>query len=90
VDTDGRVSNGPTIAALGWMRATGCIRLGPAGPVVGHRDTTDAFRLGRYLVLPMAVRRRSGLDAGQAPACAHTTHRLNVRIQEDARAKLPL
>jgi hypothetical protein len=67
IDSDGRVSNGSTIAALGWGAGDRLHMALVGGSVVVHRDPSGAFRLGRkpYLVLPMAVRRRSGLGAGQ-------------------------
>lgn len=62
VDADGRVSNGSTIAALGWGEGDRLHMALVGESVVVHRDPTGAFRLGRK---PMAVRRRNGMGAGQ-------------------------
>jgi hypothetical protein len=65
IDRWGVVSNRATIAALGW---TGGDRIQIAlvgGSVVAHRDPAGVFTMGPkpYLVLPAAVRHRSGLRA---------------------------
>jgi hypothetical protein len=67
IDVDGRISNCSTIAALGWCEGDQLHMALVEGSVVVHRDPAGAFRIGRkpYLVLPIAIRRRSGLG----PSC---------------------
>jgi hypothetical protein len=66
IDADGRISNCSIIAALGWREGDQLHMALVDGSVVVHRDPAGAFRIGRksYLVLPVALRRRSGLGAG--------------------------
>ena len=66
VDSEGRVSNGATITALGWVRGDRLHISLIAESVVVHRDPSGAFTMGGkpYLVLPAAVRRRSGVRTG--------------------------
>lgn len=66
LDSEGRVANRSTIDALGWT-AGDCLSIAlVGGSVVVHRDASGAFVMGAkpYLVLPAALRRRSGLGAG--------------------------
>ena len=66
LDADGRLSNRSTIDALGWT-AGDCLSIALVGvSVVVHRDPSGVFAMGSkpYLVLPAALRRRSGLGAG--------------------------
>jgi hypothetical protein len=67
IDSDGRVSNSSIITALGWSEGDRLHMALLGQSVVVHREPTGAFRLGRkpYLVLPVTVRRRSGLGPGQ-------------------------
>jgi hypothetical protein len=63
LDSDGRLSNRSTIDALGWT-AGDCLSIALVdGSVVAHRDPSGAFVMGTkpYLVLPAALRRRTGL-----------------------------
>ena len=65
LDQEGRLSNRSTINALGWT-AGDCLSIAlVGGSVVVHRDPTGAFAMGTkpYLVLPVALRRRTGLGA---------------------------
>lgn len=65
LDQDGRLSNRSTIDALGWTTGDHLHIALLGGSVVAHRDPAGAFEMGAkpYLVLPAALRRRTGLGA---------------------------
>lgn len=65
IDAWGVVSNRSTIDALGWTTGDHLHIVLVGESVVAHRDDTGAFAMGTkpYLVLPAAVRHRSGLRA---------------------------
>jgi len=65
LDSEGRLSNRSTIDALGWTTGDSLNIALVGGSVVVHRDPTGAFVMGTkpYLVLPAALRRRTGLGA---------------------------
>jgi hypothetical protein len=62
IDTWGVVSNRATIDALGWTAGDRIQIALVGGSVVAHRDPAGVFEMGPkpYLVLPAAVRHRSG------------------------------
>ena len=67
VDADGRISNASIIAALGWGAGDRLQMALIDGSVLVHRDRSGPFGIGHkpYLVLPVAVRRRNGMGAGE-------------------------
>lgn len=78
VDADGRVSNRSTIAALGWRGGDRLHIALVAGSVVLHRHPAGVFTMPtkpNLVVLPAAVRKRSGMRAGeQVLIAADPTH----------------
>jgi len=63
IDTWGLVSNRSTIDTLGWTAGDHLHVAVVGGSVVAHRDEAGAFAMGTkpYLMIPAAVRHRSGL-----------------------------
>jgi hypothetical protein len=76
IDTWGVVSNRDTVEALGWIAGDRLQIALVGGSVVAHRDPTGAFALGPkpYLVLPAAVRHRSGVRPGERVLVAADPH----------------
>jgi hypothetical protein len=66
VDSEGRVSNRSTIAALGWCAGDRLHITVIAESLVVHRSATGVFAMPTkpYVVLPAAIRHRSGLGPG--------------------------
>jgi hypothetical protein len=67
IDADGRISNASIITSLGWSAGDRLQMALVDGSVLVHRDASGPFGISRkpYLVLPVAIRRRNGMDAGQ-------------------------
>jgi hypothetical protein len=67
IDTWGVVSNRDTVQALGWAPGDRLQIALVGGSVVVHRDPAGVFAMGPkpYLVLPAAVRHRSGVRPGE-------------------------
>jgi hypothetical protein len=67
IDTWGVVSNRDTVQALGWTPGDRLQIALVGGSVVVHRDPAGVFAMGPkpYLVLPAAVRHRSGVHPGE-------------------------
>jgi hypothetical protein len=67
IDTWGVVSNRDTIQALDWTPGDRLHIALVGGSVVVHRDSAGVFAMGSrpYLVLPAAVRQRSGVRPGE-------------------------
>ena len=67
IDSDGRVSNASIITSLGWRVGDRLQMALVEGSVLVQRNVSGPFRIGRkpYLVLPVALRRRNRMGAGQ-------------------------
>jgi hypothetical protein len=76
IDAWGVVSNRDTIQALGWTPDDRLHIALVGGSVVAHRDPAGAFAMGPrpYLVLPAAVRHRSGVRPGERVLVAADPH----------------
>jgi bifunctional DNA-binding transcriptional regulator/antitoxin component of YhaV-PrlF toxin-antitoxin module len=76
IDTWGVVSNRDTIQALGWAPSDRLQIAVVDGSVVAHRDTDGVFAMGPkpYLILPAAVRHRSGVRPGERVLVAADPH----------------
>jgi hypothetical protein len=66
IDASGRVADRATIAALGWRGGDRLTLTGEAGVMVARRDPGGMVTVPArpYIVIPAALRSRSGLRAG--------------------------